>query len=433
MEGPTEPSGLEPAVPGPGPEPRGGQQLEPALGGFFEALLDARQSRALVQRVQALIRLGQAGDRRGAPALLMALGDGDWIVRKYAASGLGRLALPESASALTALLADARPEVRRAAARALGRLPGDRLDTWRSALEDADWLVREAAIEALGRDESEPATGLLLDGLADPVWLNRHQALKALASRDGDRVTAALLAALRTDRELSPWLGPVLAERGEAALGGLLELLDDAPPWRALAVATALGRLDDDRARAALARLVGHPDAEIESAIAHQGAAMTAWLGRAVGAEDWMVRWHACKLLGRSGDPEGAPALLPALADARPEVRLAALEALGRLADPRAESALIRGLTDPSWHIRLGAVEALGTLETPGARAALVDALGDARSDVRQAARRLLQAQGPAVEEALAEGLLRRPESYDEIAWLLKALKPRPVDPKEAP
>ena len=52
----------------------------------------------------------------------------------------------------------------------------------------------------------------------------------------------ALLAAIRHDRELSPWLGAALGEAGSAALEPLLALLDDAPPWRQLAI--AYGRME---------------------------------------------------------------------------------------------------------------------------------------------------------------------------------------------
>jgi HEAT repeat protein len=323
-----------------------------------------------------------------------------------------------------AALADLRPEVRRAAARALKRLDtGTRLDTWLSAIQDPDWLVRAAAIEGLSRYPEPAAEDALLAALQDPVWLNRYQALKLLETRPSERALAAMLAALETDKELGPWLGPAIARFGPAALPALLDRLAGAPPWRQLAIASALGALDDDRARAALVGLVGHPDAEIEAAIHTHGPAMRTRLAAALCDPDWMVRWHAAKLLGQLGDPAASISLLPLLADSRPDVRLATLDALKRLADPRTEDDLRRCLQDPSWHFRLGAVEALAALDTEGALEALVDALADKRSEIVQAARRALQARGDRAEDALAEGLLRHPECYDEIAWLLKALK----------
>jgi HEAT repeat protein len=81
--------------------------------------------------------------------------------------------------------------------------------------------------------------------------------------------------------------------------------------------------------------------------------------------------------------------------------------------------------------MRVGAVEALGALDTPSALARLVDALADARSEVRLAARRALQAKGALAEPALRAGLLRRPDAYDEMAWLLKTLKTPSPPPQE--
>lgn len=418
-----DPSGLEPDVPHPD-DVRTGDQLEPALGGFFEAMLAARQPRAKVERLRALIRLGREGDRRALPALTMAAGDRDWVIRKYAVAGLGLIGSPEAAPLVAPALADARPEVRRAAARALKRLDvGTWRETWLKAFDDPDWLVRAAALEALGRYLDAGTEPLVLAALKDPIWLNRYQALKHLEARPTPTGLAAMLGALASDKELAPWLAPAIARFGPDALPALLTLLDNAPPWRALAIATALGMLDDDRAREALAGLVGHPDAEIEAAIHTHGPAMRTRLAAALADPEWMVRWHAAKLLGTLGDPAASISLLPLLADSRPDVRLATLEALKRLADPRTEADLRRCLQDPSWHLRLGAVEALAALDTEGATEALVDALADKRSEVVHAARRALQAKGERAEDALTEGLLRHPECYDEIAWLLKALK----------
>jgi HEAT repeat protein len=428
MSDPT-PSGYEPTVRGP-ESPRSGDQLEPALGEFLEALSEARFPRAQIERVRALIRLGKEADRRALPMLEAAASDRDWIVRKYAVSGLGRFDAPEVQPRLLEALGDDRPEVRRAAARALARRD-TAMATWLDAARDTDWHVRGAAIDGLSRHRDPAAEEALVAALADAVWLNRYQAMRALESRRSPRGLAALLAALDHDRALAPWLASAIATFGTDTVPALLAVLDGAPPWRRLAIASALGRLDDERARAALTGLVGHPDPEIEEAIRHHGPAMRSHLAEALGAASWTVRAHAAKLLGRLGEPAASVSLLPLIADARPEVRLAALEALKQLADPRAEADLKRVLADPSWHQRLGAVEALGALDTDGALEALVSALADRRGEVVMAARRELAAKGDRAEEALVEGLLRHPGSYDEISWLLKALKrPAPTQPE---
>ncbi|MFP5502516.1 MAG: HEAT repeat domain-containing protein [Candidatus Sericytochromatia bacterium] len=415
-----EPSGLEPAPPHGRPE-----GLEPALGAFAEALRDAQEPRGKTQRVRALIRLGSEGDPRGLPALLAAAADADWVTRKYAVSGLGLLGLGGAVETVASAMADPEPEVRRAAARALRRLDdGRRLPLWLGAIEDADWRIRGAALEALPRYGPAIALPAALAALADEAWLIRYMALSAVKPHlEAPGVLDALLARLAIDAELAPWLAPVLAEAGPASLPGLLALLPASPPWRKLAIASALGRLDDDRAREALTTLFGHPDPEVEEAVTRQGAAMRGHLQASLGDADWVVRWHACSLLGQLGDPAAAVSILPLLQDGRMDVRLAALTALRRLASPTSELDLTLAARDPAWRVRLAALEALAAIATPTSLEPVVAALGDPRSEVRQGARQALLSLGPAAEETLVSGLLAHPALYDEIAWLLKNVR----------
>jgi HEAT repeat protein len=417
-------SGLEPTF---GPEHAATPDpLEPTLGSLREALHDAEARHPVSRRLAALLRLGHLKDARALPALLAASEDADWHLRKYAVSGLGRLGQATGLPAVAARLDDPRPEVRRAAARALRHVDdGQSLSRWASLRKDADWQVRAAAFEGLRRYPGPTTSAWLLEGLNDAVWLNRYTALQGLASPASEEVRRVLSSRLAHDRELAPWLAEALAGCGEAALPELLSQLENAPPWRKLAVAQALGAIDDPRARKALAGLIGHADAEIEAAIAQQGPAMAHVVLERLADEDWVVRWHACRLAGQLGLSEAGVAMLPLLDDPRRDVQLAALEALKELPDPRAEVDLQRALGAESWHLRLAAVEALAALGTPGAIKTLVWCLSDVRSEVRLAARRGLLAIGEAAEDALVVGLMDNPDTYEEIAWILKAIRVR--------
>jgi HEAT repeat protein len=221
--------------------------------------------------------------------------------------------------------------------------------------------------------------------LEDEAWIVRYQAVQILTSRQDPRVDAAFLDHLAQDRTLALACARALATRGR--LEALLEHLKDAPPWRFLAIAAALGQIDDDDARRALVSLVGHPDDEVDQAILAHGAKVVPPLCLVLADEDWGRRWHAVRLLGRLGDRSAAVPLLPLAEDPRPEVKLAAIEALAQLGDAVALSDLVACLQDASWRVRASAAEALGRLGVAEAWPALEAALADPRLEVRDAAR----------------------------------------------
>lgn len=417
-------SGYEPTLARESLGERDAEQLEPALGALLDAIREAGSRGPALRRLEALRQLGRLADPRSLEVLLTASRDPDWRLRKAALSALGQLGLAAALPAVEARLGDDRVEVRRAASRALRLLDqGQALSDWATLRADPDWQVRAVALEGLQRYGGAAATTWCLEALADPVWLVRYQALRDLEAVRDPRVLPALLERLAVDKELAPWLATAVARLGPAALDGLLALLAGAPPWRALAVARALGSVDHPKAREALAGLIGHADAEIEGAIAAQGAAMQDAVLARLADPDWVVRWHAVHLSARLAFPGAGVALLPLLEDPRRDVRLAALEALRDVPDPRAEADLLKALGAESWHLRVAAVEALEALATPGAREALVGCLSDARSEVRQAARRALLRLGLAAESELVEALLGNPAVYDEIAWILKEIR----------
>jgi len=153
-------------------------------------------------RAAALVALGRLGDRRAAPDLIAALGDGEAWLRETAAQALPEAITgpaPELMPALVAqLLRSSEPVVVVAllltlrAAWAPGLSPGPQLlPRLAELLADVDPTVREAAVLAADAllvpadDESAPLPTPLLDALlaraADPVAAVRRGALALLA------------------------------------------------------------------------------------------------------------------------------------------------------------------------------------------------------------------------------------------------------------
>ena len=436
MPGPAS-DDLSPALPeawAPGtPQP-----LAPALGGLHDLLAEVRGSDRPASRVRALIALGRAGDPRAGPALEAAAADPDWVTRKYAVSALGALGAPASRPAVSRALADPQLEVRRAAARSLRALGLSGAEARRLACDD-DWQVRAVALEELAGRGEPAALATLVAAVRDPVWLNRWLAIAGLRALPTS--APALLQALDQDPAVAAHSAITLAgwargggrfadgtwAEGQAAAlrDELLARLPLAPPWKRLAIAQALGRIDREEAREALAALLGHPDPEIEQALLAHGAAMAPRLRGALAAPEWIRRWHACRLLGRLGDPANGVALLPLLHDARAEVRLAALAGVKALAPPEGLPDLRAALADASWHVRLAALEAIAARPDDAGLPALGQALADARAAVRLAARRELLRLGSARPGAVLAALQLAPGApADEIAWLRGRLAP---------
>ena len=109
---------------------------------------------------------------------------------------------------------------------------------------------------------------------------------------------------------------------------------------------------------------------------------------RAVSDEDPNVRLSATETLGKLRDPRAVQALIQALQqDPDPKVRAMAAWALGEIEDPAAVSALSTALrADDDEQVRVQAAEALGNIEDVSAIDALGEAVHDPAVEVRRAA-----------------------------------------------
>ena len=108
----------------------------------------------------------------------------------------------------------------------------------------------------------------------------------------------------------------------------------------------------------------------------------------AISDDDPSVRLSAAETLGKFRDPRAVQALIQALRqDPDPKVRAMAAWALGEIEDPAAVSALSAALRDDdNQEVRVQAAEALGNIEDVSAIDALGDAVGDLAVEVRRAA-----------------------------------------------
>ena len=335
-----------------------------ALAGFgwdaayptFDVLL---ASDNLAARLGVVWTLGKTADPRAVPILHMLLHEPEGQVRSAAAGALGKIADPRVVGALVEVLADPSPFVRAAAVNALGGRNQAHTEVIAPLLEDPDSFVRNRAAVTLG----------LIGGVNADTVLANHRAgniptAYLVMGRGLTGTEAGVAAALRamadatTCRDLNRLLAEeaaVLRQRFFASLNveddaAKVEIDFDVVIARYIEIlrnssdvdarrraANAIGDLSDERAITALASAV-RQDPDLE------------------------VRCNAATRL--AGRPEGnaRAALLGAVHDPQPRVRLAAIRAVGNTLTPRDAGPLFGALASPDPEVVAAAEQALAAI-----------------------------------------------------------------------
>jgi HEAT repeat protein len=222
--------------------------------GAIEALIEALADENWAVRKAAHLAIRQMRDVRALEPFLAALRGQTEEARMLAAEALGQFGDVRAVEPLVGALADRSWDVRAAAARALGAIGDARaVSPLIRAMSESDLGVRDAAAEALV-NIGPPAFDDLVGALDDPSWDVRRTAALALGRLGDQRATGRLLLALRDNSD--PWLRQdaalALGQIGDLSAIQLLRvaLFDDAPRVRE-AAAEALHALESISRQAA--------------------------------------------------------------------------------------------------------------------------------------------------------------------------------------
>jgi HEAT repeat protein len=277
-----------------------------------------------------------ADDRLLDGTLVAALGDPDPWVRYFAAGSLGERRNAAAAAALASLAAsDPAPHVRIAAMQAVGAVDPD------AAVPLAERLLREgdddvacAGLTVLARARSRHVEELFEQAIRSASLSIRRCAIDALSSRRTlPAVHALAFGARMTD-------SPALAG---AAVDALAAIAAAADGELSRAAATALLDIGIESGRRA----------EVVESLSRQSSGTIDVVAGTLNDPRAAARLTAVEALARMRHPRASAALAPALHDADPAVRAAAVSGFGRLGTPAAAPgiAALRD-TDPDPAVR---------------------------------------------------------------------------------
>ena len=137
--------------------------------------------------------LGNIGDRRATPLLIISAKDKYDPIRREATSALGMIGDSRAVKPLIGLLRDGESEIRQASSRALGRIGDDRaVGPLIGLLRDRDLSVRREAILALGGIGDDRAVRPLIVSLRSREEKIRLASIQALG-RIGDKDVIGVL------------------------------------------------------------------------------------------------------------------------------------------------------------------------------------------------------------------------------------------------
>jgi HEAT repeat protein len=336
-------------------DPRGIEPLIQAIHSDYDVKFEAAAAlakfddpRVVVPLIEAINftysaaeGLARIGDARAVDPLIAALDQDDWMVREAAAKALGKFGDRRAVEPLLKTLSDRERLVRRSAAYSLGNL-GDPcvVEPVIKLLDDGSELVRWSAAQSLEKLGDRRAIEPLIKSLADEDKNVRKAAAQALGTLSDARAIEPLIQALGdTIAEQRKLVAAALAKLGEMKWKDIVQ--GDEADWK------RLDECDDLRAFAPLIRPLH------ESHKAHEDVVTVA--------------------LGKLG-PRAIERLSSLAQDGCDRTRASALIALGRFAtcDNAIVGGIVEGLTDSSRRVRMAASKTLAKLGDPRAVPALM-------------------------------------------------------------
>lgn len=389
-------------------------------------------------RIFATKALGETRDRRAVQALIEALGDQYWSVRRNASEAL-RLFGESVVQDLTRAMREENEDIIFWTSKILGEIGFSAVDALLEVLRTGTRDRRFFAAIALGTSAEPRAIEALIRSLCDESWTVRKNAAEAL-ERIGEPAIEPLTTALTDEnKDVRYWSTRVLGKIGSKSIQPVLRLLKDSdtevrhlskkilanighsaiePLVEILRTSTdrdmrknaaeALGEIGSLEAIEPLILTLADASWFVRKtaadAIIALGRDVIPYLTDALSTDNEDIQYWVTATLGTIGKEAVYP-LIDVLRNGEREMRYFAAEALGRIADPIAVNQLVEALRDQSWPVRKNAAEALQQIGE-STIATLIRALKNENNDIRYWTKKVLRNFGDPVIVPLS-GYLR--------------------------
>ena len=342
--------------------------------------------------------LGEIGNPRAVPVLVVGLSHDDWNVRRscaYALTEIGERGVEKIAEALKSPNDDVRYWVTRIL-ESVGE-PG--VPYLVRALKDPNREIRFFAARALGSSFDPTVARSLINSLSDEVWSVRKAAAESICRLDTIPIEEVLRHISSDNEDIRHWIGFIIKEVGQnylpviieamrkgdaelrlyacqaAGLINLPELIDplilalrDDSEWVRTYAAISLGQTGDPRSLIPLIRSFSDRNTEVHrnvvSAFEKLGDKVFKELVRCIEGEDTELRRNAALALAEMRDERGVDHIVILMEDTDETVRACAAEALGSFPGLKSRTMLGEALADSALKVRLAAIKSLGELDS---------------------------------------------------------------------
>lgn len=404
------------------------------------AILRSMKSTNSEVRYFACNALGKIRCAQGVTALLKALGDERWRVRKAASDSLAKYGEAVITPLQQVLKITSDEDIRFWAIKTLGKLGPNAQKFLLDALKSGEKKTRYVIAAALGESGDQRVIKVLIESLADPDWTIRKSATMALAEigenaveqmtqylkgpneliRDGclralvktgnNGLRKLFDEIIRMDENHRYLIRNSIVRIGSRVVEPLIRLFKFESPDVLCFSASALGEIGNPRAVPVLINGLSNEDWNVRRTCAYAlgeiGERGVEHISEALKNNNDDVRYWVTKVLESMGEP-GIPFLVKALKDSNREIRYFAAKALRTSMDPSVARPLINCLADNAWGVRKAAAESICSLENPPIEV-IIRHISSDNEDIRHWVRKIIEKIGGVhiekITEAIAKG-----------------------------
>jgi serine/threonine-protein kinase len=289
-------------------------------------------------------------------------------------------------------------------------------------LKDSNKMIRQSAINALGKMSGTPDIELLCELLCDPDLDVQNKAVDVIVKQRHPDTVRHLIVALKDDSEYARRAAvEVLNEIADPrSIKDLLEAIGDDDWWVRARATDALAKIGGPRVVDAVIRLINDENEDIRRAAIEllnstRDERAVKKLVEATEDDDWWVRERAADALAEIGDTRGLPALEKML-DGDTRSIPTAIRGLAKIGEERHVPKLLRLIEHPERDIKVEAMHALSRLADQSQAQDIRDRVGQYLGSDDKVLRQAAIATVKSIDERFSPSQIREQERAERFA-----------------